>query len=137
MSLPRSQRAQRTHAFDFDGVFHSYKSGWTGPVPEDEPVEGAVEFTHWARERDLLLEIFTRRVHPSHRDREEALAGIYRYLEHYDFAKGLIVTAEKPNALTYWDDRAFRFQGDFEEVKRIISDPSLILPWTKVRNDRP
>jgi hypothetical protein len=31
--------------FDFDGVIHSYKSGWRGPaVVPDPPVPGAIEF---------------------------------------------------------------------------------------------
>lgn len=33
-----------TIALDFDGVIHSYESGWTGDTPIDPSVEGIKEF---------------------------------------------------------------------------------------------
>lgn len=134
--IPNSPRAQRTLAHDFDGVFHSYKQGWTGPVPLDPPVEGAAEYAHWLHERDFIIEIFTRRVHPSHHDYKMALAGVYRWLEKHGFPDGLIVTAEKPNAIVYIDDRSYRFDGDWEKTKEFVTTPELYTPWTKVGNDR-
>ena len=53
---------KRTIALDFDGVLHSYKSGWQGPtnIP-DPPVPGAIEFLLQLIDEDWDIAIFSTR----------------------------------------------------------------------------
>lgn len=51
-------------ALDFDGVLHSYISGYTGPIPMDPPVPSAQFFCQELLNQGYELVIFTTRVHP-------------------------------------------------------------------------
>lgn len=114
-----------TIAVDFDGVLHSYTSPWVqAEVIPDPPVPGAID---WLREisEDLRVVIHTTRGKtPSGR------AAVQDWLVAHGWEGGAAVevTAEKPPALVYLDDRAVRFNGKnfptAEEVHRA-------LPWNK------
>lgn len=106
MSKPVGERY--TVAVDFDGVLHSYISPWVDAetIP-DPPVEGAIA---WLTEiaQHFTVVIFT--------TRGQTLMGqvaVRDWLYNWGFegTKDLRVTAEKPPALIYLDDRGYRFEG--------------------------
>jgi hypothetical protein len=106
MSKPKGERY--TVAVDFDGVLHSYTTPWVNAhtIP-DPPVEGAIQ---WLKEivRDLDVVIFTTRGRT-----DEGRLAVWRWLvsNGYDVGPVLRITDEKPPALIYLDDRAYRFEG--------------------------
>lgn len=103
-----------TVVLDFDGVLHSYVSGWQGFVPGDPPEEGALSFCR------RLVGAGARLVVCSARAREEeGLGATRRWLREYGFPE-MEVTNEKPPGHFYIDDRAIRYEGSFEDVERII-----------------
>jgi len=105
-----------TISVDFDGVIHSYASGWQGYVPTDPPTKGAREFVEWLLNEGYEVDICSARAnHP------EGLAGIQAWLVEHDFNPRLRVTATKDAALLYVDDRGYRFDGDFKLLMSFIS----------------
>lgn len=116
---------RQTICVDFDGVLHSYESGWKGAsVIPDPPVPGAMQ---WLADLcdPLLGEDAMRVVVCSARaSRPWGWWAIRRWLlrrliEHfaahtslaYDIYDSIKVTSTKPAASVYVDDRAWRFDG--------------------------
>lgn len=119
---------------DFDGVLHSYESGWQGAsVIADGPVPGAMQFiqdivnvdgyklcVYSSRSKDpegvlamrrwlfdhLVLDLHRREDIP--RDRAEAMASTL--VDHIDFPK------QKPAAYLTIDDRAICFRSTFPSI---------------------
>jgi phosphoglycolate phosphatase-like HAD superfamily hydrolase len=92
----------KTLAIDFDGVIHSYKQGWTGEEPEDEPMPGVEESLQKLKENGWELVIM------STRDPQR----IYEWLDQYelsDYFDG--VTNTKIPAKLYIDDRGYHFEN--------------------------
>lgn len=114
-SLHLASEKKKTIALDFDGVIHSYKNGWTGPTPEDPPVDGALSFIEFLQGEGYEVVLFSSRAKT-----KEGKEGTAKYLEKHNFPK-LKVYYEKPEALLYIDDRGFRFTGDFGEAKEFIN----------------
>lgn len=120
---PKEERY--TIAVDFDGVLHSYTSPWVDAetIP-DPPVSGAID---WLNDitHDLDVVIFTTRGKT-----EAGRLAVRSWLEDRGYnGPRLTVTAEKPPALAYLDDRAYRFEGpgtfpSAEQVHRAK-------PWNK------
>jgi len=106
---------KKTVAIDFDGVIHSYKQGWTGPVPEDPPVDGALDFIHFLEKKGYEVVIFSSRAKT-----KEGVEGTEKWLSEHGFPK-LDVRHEKPEALLYIDDRGFRFTGVWDDLKEFIN----------------
>jgi hypothetical protein len=120
---------------DFDGVIHSYTSGWKGArnIP-DPPVDGALDFISTALSLDWDVVIHSSRARywggiSAMRTwlKEHAGAmwydspGGYPGLENVRFARW------KPSALVTIDDRALTFTGtwpDFQTLKNFR-------PWNK------
>lgn len=102
--------ASATIAVDFDGVLHPYTNGWTGSVPDDEPpVDGAREFLARLCDLDFTVVVFSTRA-----DHPEGHAGITRWLAEHDLLQYVErVTAGKPAAVAYVDDRAVPYTGDW------------------------
>lgn len=113
-----------TVAVDFDGVLHSYTTPWINAetIP-DEPVAGAIRWL-CEIERDFDVVIFTTRGKTP-----EGQRAVRNWLHEHGWESGMnaIVTAEKPPALIYIDDRAWRFEGHFPKVHEI----HLARPWNK------
>lgn len=129
---------------DFDGVLHSYSSGWKGAdVIPDPPVNGMAAFL------DKAVEVFDVQVFSSRTHQpggvEAMKTFIWDALAHYfdcQFAgdpRGLeralairdaiSYPAEKPPAMVSIDDRALCFTGNFADF-----DPKRLLefkPWNK------
>jgi hypothetical protein len=115
---------EKTVALDFDGVLHSYIKGFTGLIPKDPPVPGAQKFVE-----DLILNGYDVVIF-SHRAVEpEGQVGIQGWLQKWDFPENIAITATKPAAICYVDDRAFRFEGDFRQAFRFIESEGAE-PWT-------
>lgn len=107
---------------DFDGVIHSYTSGWvSAAIIPDPPVEGAIE---WLNEmvKHFHVAIFTTRATNS-----DARRAIQNWLEVHGFKGDVTITATKGPALVYIDDRGWRFEGRFPSKQEI----HLARPWWK------
>lgn len=111
---------KKTVAVDFDGVIHSYVSGWEGAdVISDPPIEGAIEFLNEIAEHFTISIFTTRAAH------EGAEVAIREWLHHHGFEGECSITHEKGPAIFYLDDRAWRFRGSFPTVSQI----KRAFPW--------
>jgi len=97
-----------TLIFDFDGVIHSYTSGWKGAdIIPDPPVEGIRKAIQDIR---ILYNII---IVSSRCYQKGGIKAIEDWLEKYDIIIDG-VTGEKPPALLTVDDRAICFDGKSE-----------------------
>lgn len=99
--------AKRTVIFDFDGVIHSYTSGWKGiDVIPDEPVSGIREVIDELRNEHgyEVVVVSTRCAETC------GIAAIHEWLNKHGIAVDR-VQAEKPPALVVVDDRCICFDG--------------------------
>lgn len=114
-----------TVVFDFDGVIHSYTSGWKGAaVADDPPVEGIKEAL-----RDIVQQGYRVVVVSTRCATEEGLKCVRRYLYEHDMLAYVDkVCMEKPPALVYIDDRAICFDGHPEKLLGAIRN---FKPWNK------
>lgn len=93
--------------FDFDGVIHSYKSGWKGvDVIPDPPVEGIVVVM-----RTLLDNGYDVMILSSRCEIKEGRLAMEKWLDKYGIPYTQIV-AHKVPALVYVDDRGLKFDGN-------------------------
>lgn len=113
---------------DFDGVLHSYKTPWKAAdeIP-DPPVPGAIE---WLSEVTKRFEVV---IHTVRANMPEAKDAILAWLTWHGLPAAafnkITVSAEKPNAWIFLDDRAWRFSGPgtFPTVEQIEA----FTPWNK------
>lgn len=119
---------KQTIVMDFDGVIHSYVSGWKGlDVIPDPPVEGIKDCIKLLREKYRVVVVSSR---------TSNLTGRYaveKYLDENDIRVD-DVCCEKPPALAYIDDRAICFDGD---VEALIGKIDGFRPWMKKRKSIP
>jgi len=113
---------KRTIAIDFDGVIHIYTQRWLAPeVISDGPTPGALEAVKAYLEHGFDVVIFSSRAKS-----EEGKKAIYDWLREHGFPS-LLVTAEKPQAIVYMDDRGLRFEGEFPSAEALQG----MKPWNK------
>lgn len=106
------------------GVLHSYVSGWTGSRPVDPPVEGAREAVEAFLAGGYSVVIFTCRALT-----DDGRRGTIEWLQEHGFPV-CDVTAFKPHALLYVDDRAFRFEGSWAALMAMATGSGTPRPWT-------
>jgi len=117
--------AKNVVAVDFDGVLHAYSRGWTGTIPEDPPVPGADDFVRYLQDRGWVVIVHTARaVEP------EGVSAVHQWLLRHGFPR-LHITAQKPAAAAYIDDRALRFEGDFDLIAKQLVDQTRLESWTE------
>lgn len=124
---------------DFDGVIHSYTSGWQGAdkVP-DPPVDGSLEFIAEA------INKFEVHIFSSRSNQEGGIAAMQLWLDKC-FAESGIYTSDqeeeldqfiyeeikwptvKPPAMITIDDRAIQFDGTWPEINDLLA----FQPWNK------
>lgn len=107
----------KTILIDFDGVIHSYVSGWKGiDIIPDPPIENVKEMIDELRE-NYVVTIFSSRCLE-----EKGIEAMKAWLNHYKI-KVDGFTATKIPAMVLIDDRVVRFEGDcyktLKEVKRL------------------
>jgi len=112
-----------TIATDFDGVIHSFQTPWISPhVIVDLPVPGAIEWLN-AIVRDFDVVILTTRAATA-----AGCDAVWEWLiENGYTGPRLRVTAQKPPALVYIDDRGWRFEGVFPSAEDVYR----ARPWHK------
>jgi hypothetical protein len=122
---------------DFDGVIHSYSSGWKGAdVIPDPPVEGVMQFI-WDATDYFRVAIFSSRSNQS-----GGLSAMKAYLRYHfktywgahavqadDKLLEIEWPLEKPAAFLTIDDRAICFEGDWSELEP--ADLLNFKPWNK------
>jgi len=99
-----------TVCLDFDGVIHSYQSGWQGPeVVTDPPIHKVDQAIKRLRKDFRVV------VHSARCRTEEGRAAIERWLVKHQIEVDE-VCEHKPPAHVYVDDRAVAFTGDWEQT---------------------
>ena len=108
----------KTVIFDFDGVIHSYTSGWKGiDVIPDEPVYGirkAIDFLR--NEYGYKVVVVSTRCAEA-----RGIKAIREWLEKYDISVDG-VQATKPPAMVSVDDRCICFDGDAPQLVEKIRE---------------
>lgn len=119
---------------DFDGVIHSYTSGWKGAdVIPDPPVPGAIAFLREAVKRFRVAIFSSRSGQPGGQQAMREWLGRWqiehRESDHEDLSWcGLIEwPTEKPAALVTIDDRALTFDGTWPSLDALAA----FKPWNK------
>jgi len=115
---------------DFDGVCHSYTTGWKGvDVIPDEPVPGMWRFLEAAIQQ-FDIHIYSSRSH----EPKGRVAMQQWFLKHansgfqQDIArKWLVFPTKKPPALVTLDDRALTFDSSWPSVQTLLD----FKPWNK------
>ncbi len=103
-------RKRRTICLDFDGVLHSYRSGWCGAeVIPDPPLHGSREAI--ARLRKTFRVV----VHSARCVSDEGCKAIEAWLRKHSIEVDE-VCRHKPPAYLYVDDRAVPFRGDWDQT---------------------
>ena len=120
---------------DFDGVIHSYTSGWAGAdAILDGPVPGAFQFLYAA------TAVFDVNIYSSRSSQAGGIRAMRQWFDHFApkdpdshlmspkwWRNDLSFPTQKPAAFLTIDDRAFCFQGvwpDLDELRRFK-------PWNK------
>lgn len=119
----------KTVVLDFDGVIHSYKSGWKGlTVIPDDPVPGIRQAISDIREAGYEVIVVSSRC-----SSPEGVLAIAKYLEaHEIYVDG--IREKKPPAIVYIDDRAICFNGNANELLEKIQQ---FKPWHKKDQSQP
>lgn len=120
---------------DFDGVIHSYSSGWKGAdVIPDPPVPGAIAFLREAV-KHFRVAIFS-----SRSNQDGGGPAMRRWLGNHIIAEepdiimydppwfaAIEWPTEKPAAMVTLDDRAITFEGTWPTIESLKS----FVPWNK------
>lgn len=143
-------------AVDFDGVIHSYTSGWQGPrVIPDPPVEGAIQFliealnyfdvqVYSSRSRYLMARRYMQNwlvenfISLAEDDDPEICKYVMETTTHEPWENAVAATAvrlailigwpvKKPAAHVTLDDRGWRFEGHFPTMSDLLN----FKPWNR------
>lgn len=118
---------------DFDGVVHSYESGWKGAdVIPDPPVDGAITFILGA------LRHFDVAIYSSRSGQPGGLDAMKKWLRHHagqtwhetpdgPGLEDVRFPASKPAAFVSIDDRALTFDGTWPAINSLKE----FQPWNK------
>ncbi len=120
---------------DFDGVIHSYTSGWKGPdVIPDEPVPGAIDFIISAASK-FQVHIFSSRSMVA-----EGRLAMRSWLVHFMTVdpsfeyqieqwvdRNIEFPDSKPPAMVSIDDRCLTFTGEWPTLETLLN----FKPWNR------
>ena len=123
---PKSFNHKPIVLVDFDGVLHSYLSGWKGATnPVDPPVDGAIEWLDFMVKTGL----FDIQIYSARSRHEGAVEALMKWLFKYGLSAAVIdeikFPTQKPAAFITIDDRVFHFKGTFPTVDELVN----FKPW--------
>lgn len=109
---------------DFDGVIHKCSKGFYDGTVYDPPIEGAREALERLSKKFVIV-MYSAKARKDRMliDGKTGVELIWEWLEKHDMKQFVKeVTAEKPRAVFYIDDKAVRFEGNwndtFSDLKR-------------------
>jgi len=106
---------------DFDGVLHSYTSGWKGAhIVWDPPVPGAQQFVMMAKEHFRVVVFSSRSL------RAGGILAMTSWMQEHGFPP-VEFAVEKPPAMITIDDRAIMFTGTWPAIDALLE----FKPWNK------
>ena len=113
---------------DFDGVLHSYTSGWQGAdVASDPPVPGAIE---WLTDLIVANEVDPQ-IYSSRSRQDGGISCMKDWLIRHGMSPALTAElafpTQKPAAFLTIDDRAICFKGTFPSA----AEMKAFKPWNK------
>lgn len=125
VDFDKESAKKRTIVFDFDGVIHSYESGWKGLTNiTDPPVPGIKEAINQIIDAGYSIAVVSSRTATG-----EGRRAVSKYLLDNGFPMDKIeICSEKPPALVYIDDRAICFDGNPETL---LSKIVHFKPWNR------
>ncbi len=110
---PKLEDEFKQVAIDFDGVIHLCSKGFHDGTIYDPPIEGSLESIKELASKYTIV-VYSAKAR-SDRPLVNGKTGvelIWEWLDKYGFAKYVAdVTAEKPRAICYIDDRAVKFDS--------------------------
>jgi hypothetical protein len=115
-------KIQKIICIDFDGVLHSYKTGWCGAnVIHDPPVQGAISWLISLLDDDTLKPVIysARSCQAGGIDAMKTWLIKHGLPAKYIDDKMLEFPHQKPAAWLTIDDRAFVFSGVFPSIEKI------------------
>ena len=120
---------KKTVVFDFDGVIHSYKSGWKGSnIIPDPPVPGIGKAIADIREAGYeVVVVSTRCAEPA------GYGAVRAWLMDNGIEVDAVLTY-KPPAIAYIDDRAICFDG---RTEKLLGRIKAFVPWNKSSGPTP
>jgi hypothetical protein len=123
--LMKDKKYKATVAIDFDGVIHSYTSGFQGltTIP-DPPVKGGFEFIERCQSQDWQVAIYSTRGKTS-LGRKAIHKWFLKHGMKEEILSKIVIAKEKPIAKVYIDDRGWQFRGKFPTIKEIDE----FVPW--------
>jgi hypothetical protein len=98
-------------AIDFDGVIHNFDKGWYDGTCYGDPIEGSLEAIKRISENYNVI-IFTAKAKPSRPlvNGKTGVELVEEWLTKHDVMKYVKeITAEKPRAQIYIDDKGYHF----------------------------
>lgn len=104
---------KNTISIDFDGVIHKCSKGFYDGTIYDEPIEGSLEAIKKLSEKYKIV-IFTCKAKKSrplikNKTGEEL---VWDWLDKHGYSEYISeITAEKPRAFIYIDDRGYKFEN--------------------------
>lgn len=119
---------------DFDGVIHSYVSGWRGAdIIPDPPVEGALEAILLYQEHFTVAILSSRSHQPGGLEamrmwlRNHLTGHLGSFMRAEYFVNHIEWPTSKPPAMVTLDDRALTFEGGWPSIEELLS----FKPWYK------
>lgn len=116
----------KTIVFDFDGVIHSYSSGYQGAHTAADPiVPGMAEVIQQLRSDGYQVVVVSSRCIT-----DLGKQAVVQYLDKYNIEVDDI-RSDKPPAICYVDDRAVCFKGD---TTNLVNDIKSFTSWVEVKS---
>ena len=115
---PGFENELKNNAIDFDGVIHTFDRGWHDGTCYGEPIAGSLDIVKSLSERYNVI-IFTAKARPDRPlvNNKTGKELVTEWLEHHNVLQYVVeVTHEKPRAQYYIDDKAIKFDNNWEEI---------------------
>jgi hypothetical protein len=122
-----TQEEANTIAIDFDGVIHSHHLGYHDGTVYGYPIEGAIDnIKKLAKKYTIIL--YTAKAKPDRPliNGKTGIELVWEWLEKYNLDSYIKeITAEKPRAICYIDDKAIGFKSwnqTMNDLKEFIGE---------------